>query len=112
LMAGYNSDTVRGNFGEEFFERENVREYIKERVSGESSLEIADEEEIMIYLTRLMRGRITEEVVVNKELVSKTPTLRERSKAAELLGRHYGLYNRKENANRAESIEIKVDVDE
>ncbi len=112
LMAGYNSGTVKGNFGEEFFERENVREYIKDRVSGEESLKIADEEEIMVYLTRLLRGKITEEVVVNKELVSKPPTLRERSKAAELLGRHYGLYRKREKSVKAEGIEVKVDVEE
>ncbi|MCD8215649.1 MAG: terminase small subunit [Clostridiales bacterium] len=112
LLAGYTPGTVKGSFGEDFFERENIREYIKERVSGEEALEVADEREIMVYLTELLRGKITEEVVVNKELVNKTPTLRERSKAAELLGRHYGLYGKNEKSKKAEGIEIKVDVEE
>ncbi len=111
--AGYNPKTIeRKDFAESFFEREAVKAYIQKHVSKISFDRIADESEIMEYLTGILRGGITEDIIVNEKVISKGPSLRDRNKAAELLGRHYGLYREKPNNNRTEPIEIKVDVDE
>ncbi len=113
LKAGYNKSTVgQKDFANEFFERDYIRSYIQGKISGVNPDKIADETEIMEYLTEILRGDITEEVFVNKTVVNKSPSLRERNKAAELLGRHYGLYSDKKKPKKIEGIEIKVDVDE
>lgn len=117
LSAGYTAETIeRNDFANSFFEREYIRDYIKEYIQGKTSKtapdRVADEREIMEYLTGILRGGITEEVFVNKQFINRPPSLRDRNKAAELLGKHYGLYSEKKNSKRVEGIEIKVDVDE
>lgn len=113
LKAGYKTNTVwKKNFAEKFFQREYIREYIKGRIKKDCPERVADEGEIMEYLTGILRGGITEEIVIDKRVVNKPPTLRERNKAAELLGRHYGLYSERKRGKKADAIEIKVDVEE
>ncbi len=111
--AGYDPKNLeKSSFVEGFFERETVKDYIQKRVAKISFEKIADESEIMEYLTGILRGGITEDIIVNEKIISKGPSLRDRNKAAELLGRHYGLYKDKNRTNKTEPIEIKVDVDE
>lgn len=113
LEAGYSEKTVSKKFCREFFGRRYIREYMENKLRREGK--VAGEREVMEYLTELLRGGITEEVVVNRQVVSKSPSVRERNKAAELLGKHYGMYNekgKKENENKNREIEVRIDVDE
>lgn len=54
----------------------------------EESPEIAGREEVLRIFTRIMRGEMTEE--------KGLPKISERAKAAELLGKACGLFDRKE----------------
>ena len=80
----------------------NIKTYL-DKISSEKT---ADAKEVMEYLTSVMRGESQAEIVViegtgdgcsDARRMSKAPDEKERLKAAELLGRRYGLF--KENVN-------------
>lgn len=84
----------------------NIKTYIDEQLDKISSERTADAKEVMEYLTSVMRGESQAEIVViegtgdgcsDARRMSKAPDEKERLKAAELLGRRYGLF--KENVN-------------
>lgn len=84
----------------------NIKTYIDEQLDKISSEKTADAKEVMEYLTSVMRGESQAEIVViegtgdgcsDAKRMSKAPDEKERLKAAELLGRRYGLF--KENVN-------------
>ena len=81
-----------------------VKKYIDEQLAKINSEKIADAEEVMEYLTSVMRGESQAEIVVvegcgdgvtNAVKVSKNPDEKERLKAAELLGKRFGLFKEK-----------------
>lgn len=82
----------------------SVLAYVKQREDEMSSARIADAREIREYLTRVMRGESESEIVViegkdvgvsEARAMQKRPDEKERMKAAELLGKHLGLWSEK-----------------
>jgi len=78
-----------------------VKTYINEQLDKISDEKVADAKEITEYLTSVLRGRSSAEIVVIESKgdghslakhVKKAPDERERLKAAELLGKRYGLF--------------------
>lgn len=74
-----------------------VKKYIDERLEEIKSQKIADAQEVMEYLTSVMRGESNSEVLRfigdgYQETTSKAPDEKEKLKAAELLGKRYGLF--------------------
>ena len=83
----------------------------------ESSL-IATQDEVLQYLTSVMRGesQTTDTVLVGigdgcqeVQEVEKKPSEKDRLKAAELLGKRYGLYTDKISADVDMSLDISID---
>lgn len=83
-----------------------VKTYIDEQLEKISSEKIADAKEVMEYLTTVLRGESQSEIVViegtgdgcsDARKMNKAPDEKERLKAAELLGKRYGLF--KESVN-------------
>lgn len=79
----------------------NIKAYIDEQLEKISSEKIADAKEVMEYLTSVLRGESLSEVVVVENIgdymsearrMDKAPDEKERLKAAELLGKRYGLF--------------------
>ncbi|MCZ9313171.1 MAG: terminase small subunit [Methanocorpusculum sp.] len=79
----------------------NIKQYIDEQLEKISSEKIADAKEVMEYLTSVMRGESTSEIVVvegcgdgysEARNIDKAPDEKERLKAAELLGKRFGLF--------------------
>lgn len=78
-----------------------VKACIDEQLAKIHSAKIADIQEVMEYLTAVLRGVSTAEVVVvegvgegcsKAKAIKKAPDEKERLKAAELLGKRYGLF--------------------
>lgn len=78
-----------------------VRAYIDERMESLSAGKIADAREVLEYLTSVVRGESQSEIVVvegcgdgvsNARHITKAPDEKERLKAAELLGKHFGMF--------------------
>ena len=97
-----------------------IQAYIDERLEKISSEKIADAKEVMEYLTSVLRGESQSEIVVIEgcgmgesvaRRMDKAPDEKERLKAAELLGKRYGLF--KDNvALEVEPVVIVNDLKE
>ena len=77
--------------------------------------EIATPQDVLITLTRIMRGDMTETAVRKssggEEPILLPPKISERSKAAEMLGKHYGLFtDRDQNAAPKEEIVLQIEA--
>ena len=78
----------------------NVKTYIDEQLEKIHNEKTADAQEVMEYLTAVMRGE-TESSVLSlcgdgcQEILEKPPDEKERLKAAELLGKRYSLFTDK-----------------
>lgn len=99
----------------------NIKAYIDDRLDQISSAKTADAKEVMEYLTSVMRGESSAEIVVvtgdgdgfsSAERVRKSPDEKERLKAAELLGKRFGLFTDKVNVESTAKVVIVDDLDE
>lgn len=96
IRAGYSSKTAY-SIGEENLKKPELKTYIDERLEQLRSEKIADAQEVLEYLTSVMRGEHTEQVLrldgdgVQVVDSVQTPT-RDKLKAAELIGKRYGMF--------------------
>ena len=105
IKAGYSKKTAYA-IGQENLKKPVLKAYIDEKLEKMQSKRIADATEVMELLTQALRGEITEEVVVvegsgdgysEAKTIDKQIGAKDRIKAAELLGKRYGLYTDKVN---------------
>ena len=90
----------------------NVKKYIDDRMEELHNEKTADAQEVIEYLTSVLRGEsIAQEIVVEgtgdgcseARTMEKAPSEKEKLKAAELLGKRYALF--------ADKVETDVDMD-
>lgn len=97
--AGYSEKTARF-IGQENLTKPNIKSYIAERMAEKEKERIASQDEVLEFLTKVMRGEVTEETpIVMKDkwvMAEKEPSIRERVKAAEQLGKRYALWTDKQ----------------
>lgn len=102
IRAGYSAKNAN-NIASENLAKPNIQNYIRERMNEKESKLIADQDEILQYLTSVLRGEPMAAVVKDTEngaiVLSLPPEVKERTKAAELLGKRYGLYVEKTDIN-------------
>lgn len=100
IRAGYSNKTAR-QIGTENLSKPAIKEYIENRMAEKEKNLIADQDEVLKYLTSVLRGESqSTEIVVEgigdgmseARTIQKEPSEKERLKAAELLGKRYGLY--------------------
>lgn len=72
-----------------------VEKYIKEQTEALHTAKIADVREVMEFLTRVLRGEDVECAVVGEESINVQPAVKDRIKAAELIGKRYGMFTDK-----------------
>ncbi|MEH6941514.1 terminase small subunit [Bacillus sp. JJ722] len=114
--AGYKKPHVQGS---QNLEKLSVRTYIDERLKQMDSERIATAEEVMKYLTGVMRGETQSEVVVVENIgdfmseartMNKAPDEKERLKAAELIGKRYGIWTDKQNIEVQGAVTFLDDI--
>lgn len=106
--GNYYQSAIAAGYSENYASRQDylldivgVRTYLDNHMKKIAKPTIATAEEVLEYLTRVARGEEKEqEAVYNSntgkvELVDVTPALRERTKAAELLGKRYAIFTDK-----------------
>jgi phage terminase small subunit len=113
IRAGYSEKNAR-NIASENLAKPNIKEYIDARMAEKESELIADQDEVLKYLTSVMRGKSVSNVLARNEkgadeVKEKPPDEKERLKAAELLGKRYGLYTDKIEADIDMELNISVD---
>ena len=100
IKAGY-KEKYAGVNADKLLKNTNISKYIKEITEEHTNNRIAKAKEILEFLTATLRGEVTEEVVVGgfgksaTEKISKNVDLKDRLKAAELLGKRYRLFTDK-----------------
>ena len=118
IKAGYSKKTAN-RIATENLSKPVIREYIDERLKQIEDTRIADASEVMKYLTSVLRGEQTEEVVVVEGMgdgissaskIDKDISAKDRIKAAELLGKRYGIFTDKLSIDKAIPIVIRDDV--
>lgn len=96
--AGYSAKTAY-SLGQRLLRDVDVRACMDELMAAHESQLVADSDEVLKYLTAVMRGQSKATVVVvestGARTMEKLPDEREQLKAAELLGRRYGLFTDK-----------------
>lgn len=118
--AGYAEKTCR-SIGQENLTKPDIKSAIDARLAELKSQRTADATEVLEYLTTVLRGQQEDETIVvegvgdgcsrAKRMNVKVAT-RDRNKAAELLGRVYGIYNDKLKLENAPVPVIVDDIDE
>lgn len=106
------SDDVARRAGSRLLTNVDVQKYIDARMEELHNEKTADAQEVIEYLSAVLRGESTaQEIVVvgtgdgcsKAKTVEKAPSEKERLKAAELLGKRYALFTDK--------VETDVDMD-
>jgi phage terminase small subunit len=116
IRAGYSPKTAY-SIGMENLKKPEIKTYIDEQLKKLHDAKIADADEVIKYLTSVMRGESTAEVVViegegdgcsTARRMSKAPDEKERLKAAELLGKRYGVFTDKVDVDA--DLELNINV--
>lgn len=117
IRAGY-SERTANRIATENMSKPVIKKYIAERMAEKESELIADQDEVLKYLTSVLRGESQSEIVVvegqgdglsRAKNIQKAPDEKERLKAAELLGKRYGLYT--EKVEQAVDMDLSISVD-
>lgn len=101
IRAGYSPKTAY-SIGEENLKKPELKSYIDEQLELLHSQRTADAQEVLEYLTAVMRGEHTEQTLQLigdgvQTITDIDVSAKERLKAAELIGKRYGMF--KDNLN-------------
>ena len=96
IRAGYSAKSAR-QIGEQNLTKHDIKTYIDEQLERIHNENTADAKEVIEYLTEVMRGKSSSSVLSlcgdgYQMVIEKPPDEKERLKAAELLGKRYGLF--------------------
>lgn len=116
IRAGYSEKTAY-SIGQRLLKDVDVDAYIKDHMEQMQSKTIADATEVLQYLTSVLRGESRSSVLALcgngfQEVVEKAPDEKERLKAAEQLGKRYGLFTDKIDLENKTKVVIVDDLDE
>ena len=132
IRAGYSKKTA-GVIAAENLKKPMICEYIEKRLAEKEKELIADQDEVMRYLTAVMRREKKEHIVVTlsretstyvpddegkmrkqtikeevPEVVQIPSQLRDANKAAELLGKAYGIYTERVDMDADAELNINI----
>ena len=117
LRAGYAAKSA-ADIGYKNLNNPRVKRYIDDMMREKEDSLIAKQDEVLRYLTSVMRGESTSEVVVvvgegdgysSAKRVSKNPDEKERTRAAELLGKRYGSFTDRVEMDADTTLHIAID---
>ena len=117
IRAGYTAKYANTNVSK-LLQNTSIKEYISARMAEKENELIASQDEVLRYLTSVMRGKSKSSIVVVESTgnfmseareVEKAPDEKERLKAAELLGKRYALFTDK--VEQAVDMDLSITVD-
>jgi phage terminase small subunit len=115
VRAGYSEKTAK-EMGYENLTKPHIRLYVNQRIAEKDNNRIAKQEEVLEFLTNVLRGEETEKIPMfakdHFELIDNTPSIRDRTKAAELLGKRYTLWTDKTQLEGSIGVTIVDDIDD
>lgn len=111
VKAGYSENYAKSD-GCKILDNPRVKAYIDDRMAGFEREAIASQEEVLSYLTSVMRGEQTEQVMVTGgEVIDVVVGAKDRIKAAELLGKRYGAWTERVDLVGNVGVTIVDDID-
>lgn len=117
IRAGYSKKTA-AQTAARLLTNVKIQEYIENRMAEKEKELIADQDEVLKYLTSVLRGQSKSTEIVIEGLgdgstkarkMEKEPSEKDKLKAAELLGKRYGLYT--EKVEETVDMELNVNID-
>lgn len=110
IRAGYSPASARGS-AHKLTKHPEIKAYIQKRLDEQQEETIAKADEVMRYLSSVMRGESSAHVLAMREtgaqeVITKPPDEREKLKAAELLGKRYSMFTDKTEVSGAVPVVI------
>ncbi len=113
IRAGYSARTANEQ-AVKLLDNRKIAAYIEEQLERIHNEQIADTQEVLEYLTSVMRGEKTEQVLRFvgdgvQEVIEIEVSAKDRIKCAELIGKRYGIF-RKDVSIELEPVVIVDDL--
>lgn len=110
IRAGYSKKTAR-QVGQRLLTYVDISAYINEQLERIHNERTADAQEVIEYLTSVMRGEHTEQALQLvgdgvQEICDIEVSAKDRLKAAELIGKRYGIFTDKTDLTVAQPIVV------
>lgn len=114
IKAGYSKKTAKV-IANENLTKPYIKKYIDERLEQLESEKIASQQEVLSYLSSVMRGEMTEQTLrsvgESGQVIAEIDVgAKDRIKAAELLGKRYKLWTEKQEVTSNNVTEIVWDI--
>ncbi|MGM9683133.1 MAG: terminase small subunit [Eubacteriales bacterium] len=113
IRAGYSSKYANTN-ASKLLQNTTIKQYIEKRMAEKEAELVADQAEVLKYLTSVLRGKSASSVLARDEVgadrvIEKPPDEKERLKAAELLGKAHMMFTDKVQQDVDMELNITVD---
>ena len=118
LKAGYSEKYAKAR-SHKILENVGIKKAIDERMKELKKASIADQDEILQYLTSVVRGEITDQELIpigigkgemEVESLEKRSDTNARTKAAELLGKRYMMWTDKQQIETNATVQFNDDI--
>ena len=112
VKAGYSSKYANTN-ASKLLQNTTIKSYIDERLAQLASDKVATQEEVLTYLTAVMRGETQEQTLcsigeLGQEVIDIDVGAKDRIKAAELLGKRFRMWTEKVETDVTQTVVIDV----
>ncbi|WEV40347.1 terminase small subunit [Lactobacillus sp. ESL0681] len=108
IKAGYSKRTAY-SIGQENLKKVEIANYLEKRMKEISDSKVADQQEILEYLSSVMRGEQKEDVATAKGVFKGVAVgAKDRIKAAELLGKRSAMWTEKHDVNAKLISPVKI----
>ena len=113
IKAGYSKKTASIT-GHENLKKPNISQYIETRLAELQSKKVADQQEVMEYLSAVMRGETTEQTLKGEgegyqAIIDIDVSAKDRIKAAELIGKRHMMWTDRQQVDTDVQLQIQVD---
>ncbi|WP_157944386.1 terminase small subunit [Apilactobacillus timberlakei] len=113
IIAGYSPKTARTK-ASQLLQKKDIQAKMKQHVKAMQDEDIASEKDIMQLYTRILHGEEYEEVATAGGTYITMPSLKDRMKAGDMIGRYRGIWRDPKivNTNINSPVKIIDDVEE
>lgn len=116
IRAGYSKKTAR-SIASQNLEKPIIKDYIAKIMDQKDKERIASQDEVLKYLTSIMRGEQTEQTLRGvgegeQRIDDIEVSAKDRIKAAELLGKRYAIWTDKKDLNGNVALTFVDDLDD
>ena len=119
INAGYSEGYARGN-AHKLVANVSIKSYIDARLEELKKESIAEQDEVLQYLTAVMRGEMKDEALMvvpigdfesEVQRHDQRADTSQRTKAAELLGKRYGLFRDVQEVEHSGAVQFVDDIE-